>query len=301
VAVWKADLESVMLLALLFWRALSRVNGIQSEYQELARVESAYWSLVSTIEGAEAAGEVTTGAQEPTLNREISLRSISFSYGEAAVLENVSLTIPVGSFTAVMGASGAGKTTIADLIVGLIRPQSGEVYIDEVPLADLNLRAWRSFIGYVPQETILFHDTIYVNIVLANPELTRDDAEESLRAAGAWEFVSSLPQGMHTVVGERGAKLSGGQRQRIAIARALVRRPKLLILDEVTSALDPETERAICDTLEGLKGRVTIFAISHQQALVDVADNVYFLNPADGEVVSKMPKMRRRTVTAELS
>jgi ATP-binding cassette subfamily C protein len=130
-------------------------------------------------------------------------------------------------------------------------------------------------IGYVPQETLLLHDTVLANVTLGDPELSEKDAEQALRAAEAWEFVKAMPQGMHSTVGERGAKLSGGQRQRIAIARALVQKPKLLILDEPASALDPDSEAAICETLAQLRGGITILAISHQPALMKVADRAY--------------------------
>jgi ATP-binding cassette, subfamily C, bacterial len=192
-------------------------------------------------------------------------------------LRNVFLTIPAGGFIALTGPSGAGKTTIADLIIGLFSPQEGQVSIDDVSVTDMSLKAWRSMIGYAPQETIMFHDTIFTNVTLGDPTLSRADAEEALRGAGSWDFVTSLPEGMDWIVGEKGARLSGGQRQRIAIARALVRRPKLLILDEATTALDPKTEAAVCETLEHLRGKVTIIAISHQPALVNAADEVYRL------------------------
>ena len=123
----------------------------------------------------------------------------------------------------------------------------------------------------------LFHDTIYKNISLGDDTLSRADVEAALRSAGAWNFVSGLQSGLDTVIGERGSKLSGGQRQRLALARALVRRPKLLILDEATTALDPETEKAICQTLEQIKGDMTILAISHQPAIMEIADKVYDL------------------------
>ena len=198
------------------------------------------------------------------------------------MLRNASLIIPAGSFTAIMGPSGAGKTAIADLLTGLLRPQQGQIWIDDIPLDQVDLWEWRRTIGYVPQEPFLLHDTALWNVTLGDPELSEADAEAALRAAGAWEFVTELPQGMHSSVGERGTALSGGQRQRIAIARALAHRPKLLILDEVTSALDPENEAAIRRTLQGFRGRLTILAISHQPAVVEAADRIYRIQ--NGEV-----------------
>ncbi len=141
----------------------------------------------------------------------------------------------------------------------------------------------------------LFHDTVLVNVTLSEPRFSRADAEAALRAAEAWEFVANLPEGLDTVAGERGSKFSSGQRQRIAIARALVRKPKLLILDEPTSALDPASEAAICRTLRKLSGDVTIFAVSHQTALVDVADIVYCL--ADG-IVTNVSEQHRTVKSA---
>jgi len=142
-------------------------------------------------------------------------------------------------------------------------------------------------IGYVPQETLLLHDSVLHNITLDDPELSEEDAVEALQGAGAWEFVAGMAQGIHSTVGERGARLSGGQRQRIMIARALVHKPKLLILDEATSALDPENEAAIGRTMGALLGSLTILAISHQTALVNSADRVYRLR--DGGAVLQEP------------
>jgi len=130
----------------------------------------------------------------------------------------------------------------------------------------------------VPQDTILLHDSVLHNVTLGDPELTEADAERALRAAGAWEFVSKLGQGLETIVGERGGKLSGGQRQRIVIARALVNQPRLLILDEATSALDKDSEEAVRQTMETLKGQLSILAISHNRAMVQAADHVYQLS-----------------------
>jgi ATP-binding cassette subfamily C protein len=147
--------------------------------------------------------------------------------------------------------------------------------VDGVPLSQIDIRRWRQMIGYVPQENLLMHATILQNVTLGEAGIGESDVEAAVRAAGAWDFVQQAPKGIHTVVGERGSMLSGGQRQRIAIARALVKRPLLLILDEATTALDPSTEREICATLSLLKGDLTLLAISHQSALMETADRVY--------------------------
>jgi ATP-binding cassette subfamily C protein len=167
---------------------------------------------------------------------------------------------------------------MVDLITGLLRPKTGEVWIDDDPMQSLDLRRWRQMIGYVPQEPLLLHDTVMNNITLGDPEVSESDVEEALRGADAWAFVQDMDKKLHSSVGERGYSLSGGQRQRIAIARALVRGPKLLILDEATSALDQETQSSICATLKKLSGKLTVLAISHRQALIDVADQAYRLD-----------------------
>jgi ATP-binding cassette subfamily C protein len=144
-----------------------------------------------------------------------------------------------------------------------------------VPLDEIDLRSWRRSVGYVPQELVLFHDSIYANVVLGDANIGEADVRRALALAGAWEFVQILPEGMWTGVGPHGAKLSGGQRQRIALARALVGSPRLLILDEATSALDPETERQICANVRKLAGQTTVLAITHRPALLQIADRRY--------------------------
>jgi ATP-binding cassette subfamily C protein len=271
--------SSLLIMAFLFSRLVNQVNVMFRYYQTMLTGESAYWAIRQYIDDSRAAREPTCGRrQPPALAEGIVLENVGFAYHpDAPVLKSVSLTIPSGRFVAIEGPSGCGKTTLSDMIIGLLQPCSGTIRVDGVPLNDVDRMAWRRMIGYVPQEMFLFHDTIYSNITLGDAGLLRADAEEALRASGAWEFVSALPRGIDTVVGERGSKLSGGQRQRIALARALVRKPKLLILDEVTTALDPHTEAAICGTLRGLSGAVTIVAVSHQPAIVRVADRVYRL------------------------
>jgi ATP-binding cassette subfamily C protein len=150
-------------------------------------------------------------------------------------------------------------------------------------LSDVNLNGWRRKIGYVPQETLLFHSTILQNVTLGNSAISRMQAESAVRAAGAWGFVSQLPEGLDRVVGERGTKLSGGQRQRIAIARALAASPDLLILDEPTASLDPSTASEICQTLGDLRGAVTLVVVSHEAAILQAADVAYTVQ--EGEVL----------------
>jgi ATP-binding cassette subfamily C protein len=281
---WKLALPKVLMLVLLLGKVLNSMSRIQNLYQKAATCESAYWSLQKTIRQAGREREVVSGNLPPTLEHGIRLEQIRFAYGNHRVFRNLSLTIPAGSLTTLIGPSGAGKTTILDLITGLLIPQGGELLIDNLPLSQLDLKAWRRLIGYVPQENLLFHDTVLNNVTLGDPELGEADAEYALRAAGAWGFVNNLEQGLYTNVGERGTKLSGGQRQRIMIARALAHRPRLLILDEATSALDPDNALAICDTLRSLRGQLTMLAISHQPMLVNRADRVYRLQ--DGVAVS---------------
>ena len=188
------------------------------------------------------------------------------------------MDVRIGEVAVLTGPSGAGKTTISDLIVGLHSAEAGRVLIDDTPIEDIDLIKWRQMVGFVPQELILFHDTIYANVALGDERLGETEVRAALEAAGAWEFVSEKPEGVMSVVGEKGAKLSGGQRQRIALARALVTNPRLLILDEVSSALDPETERDICRVVRRLAENRAVLAITHRSAFLEIADRIYRLD-----------------------
>lgn len=283
VKIGNQPFSTILVLAFIFYRMVTRFNEVQYRYQKMATLESAFWSLMESIQQAETQAETRPAdGTRPSLEKEIRFEGVHFSYGDKPVLNGVSLTIPAGGFVGIAGHSGAGKTTIADLILGLGQPQDGIVRIDGTPLSRVDLTAWRKMVGYVPQEMFLFHETIYNNIVLGNVSIDREDVVAALRASGAWDFVSQLPEGMDTLIGERGGRISGGERQRIAIAAALVRKPKLLVLDEVTTALDPATEAGICRTLRDLAGTVTIVAISHQPALMDEVGILYRVE--DGRV-----------------
>ncbi len=286
---FKMPLATVMVLVVVLGKMLSQVGKVQKQYQKMVVGESAFWSLRRAIDEARQVEEEIGGGKIPTLEQRIRFSGVGFSYEGHKVFDGLDLDIPAGSLTTLIGPSGAGKTTIIDLIIGLLQPDTGTILIDGAPLPELDIKAWRRMIGYVPQETLLLHDTILHNVTLGDPELTEADAEQALRAAGAWDFVAALPEGMHSSVGERGGRLSGGQRQRIIIARALVHHPRLLILDEATSALDPASEAAIRNTMERLRGELTILAISHQTALVEAADRIYRLEGGKATLLEETP------------
>ena len=284
--IWALSLPEVMVMVFLLTRILGLLNKTQRRHQQLAAQESAYWALRKAAEDARAEAERATGTLQPTLQKGITLQHVKFDYGHKTIFKDLNIEIPINSFTAVMGPSGVGKSTLLDLLCGLTEPQAGEIQIDGISLHDINLRQWRHMIGYVSQDTILLHDTVMNNILVGEPSLTAEDAEHALRQAGAWDFVSALPEGLQTLVGERGGLLSGGQRQRIAIARALAHNPAFLILDEPTSALDPESERTICETLQKLSQNLTIVAVSHQPAVINAADRVFILSNGEAELLS---------------
>ncbi len=275
--------NTVIVMGLIILQVVKNMAKIQRYYQKVVILESPYYAISGLIEEAAGAREAPHGGRRPSFEGEgCRFRDVSFSFGSKPVLKGLDLQVPVGGLTVLAGASGAGKTSITDLLIGLYEPDEGEILIDGVPLRDLDLSQWRRMVGYVSQDLNLLHDTVLNNITLGDRAVTEEDAKAALEAVDAWSFVQSLPAGLETQVGEKGSQISGGQRQRIALARALAARPKLLILDEATSALDGDTERELCAALRALAGSHTILAISHRPRLMEVADRVYHL--ADGRV-----------------
>jgi len=272
--------SKLLVVLYLFYRMMSYFSEIQQAFQNVYRCRGVYESLMEKIEGAESQ-RANSGSGTVIFDNEISAADVNYAYGDREVLTGASFTIKAGEFVAITGPTGAGKTTIVDLVSGLIEPAKGQVSIDGVELSKLDLLAWRQLIGYVPQEVFLFNDTISANLTLGE-DISEDSQWEALRLAGIEGHVRSLADGLDTPIGEHGRALSGGQRQRVMIARALVRNPKLLILDEATTGLDTKTEKEIIDSLVDLKGRVTILAISHQPGLREAADLV--LHMKDGRI-----------------
>jgi len=282
---------SLLLLLLVCGRLVPRIASVQSSFLLTARTLPAAEAVQGLLDELEAAAESPerTPSAPLALMRSIELRDVTYRYPGAAspALRDVTLTIPAGRVTALVGSSGAGKSTLADLVLLLATAEQGALVVDGEPLVAERRDAWRASVGYVPQETHLFHDTIRENVRWVAPNASDAEVLDALRMAGASALLARLPNGLDTKIGDRGTLLSGGERQRLALARALLRRPRLLVLDEATSALDPESERAIRQTIASLTPAVTVLTITHRLTTARQADHVVVLD--QGAVVAEGP------------
>jgi ATP-binding cassette subfamily C protein len=282
VMVFHLPTAAILLLLFIFSRLVPRLVSLQQTLQEILSTIPALEKIEGLIAKCESAPERSSVEQRPiSIEHEIDMSDVSFSYdGGSGPLQiaSVSLRIPAGKTSAIVGASGAGKSTLADMLLGLIRPVKGSVTVDGVPLDDSHLASWRAQIGYVTQDTFLFNDTIRFNLDWASPGASEAEMMRALENAAAADYVSRLPQGLDTVIGERGVRLSGGERQRLSLARALLRQPKLLVLDEATSALDSENEEKIYRAIANLHGAMTIVVITHRLSTIRNADLIHVLD-----------------------
>lgn len=220
------------------------------------------------------------------INSDIVFDNVSFYYEKGkTIVKDMSITFKKGQITAIYGDSGSGKSTIADLILGLYQPTKGFIQLNQHNLIDIDETSWRNRIGFISQDNYLFHDSIFENIKVGNPSATMDEVIISLQRAQAYEFVNNLPNGFETKVGDRGMLLSGGQKQRIAIARAMIRDPDILIFDEATSALDIDTEIRLMDTIYNLSKDKTVIIITHKRDILKKVDNIYKIE--NGSLIQK--------------
>ncbi len=279
---------ALLLMVFVFARLLPRFSVMQQQFQQMANALPAFRSVMATQARLDAAREFPApGVVKPIrLAGSIRFDRVSFSYdgdSENRVVNEVDFVVPARTTVAIVGPSGSGKTTIADLLMGLLTPAGGEILLDGEPLRGELVHHWRGSIGYVPQETFLFNDTVRANLLWAKRDASEDELLEAVRMAVADAFVSALPQGLDTVLGDRGVRLSGGERQRIALARALLRKPTLLLLDEATSSLDMENERRIQDAIDVLHGELTMVVIAHRLSTIRRADKIVVIE--EGRVV----------------
>jgi ATP-binding cassette subfamily C protein len=291
--VLKMQLAEVLVMLFLLARVIGFLSKSQKAYQQVVVRESAYWSIVSAIGAAQSNQEDARGTVKVKLSQELRFDDVSFAHeGGRRILDRQSVSIPSHALTVIVGPSGAGKTTMIDLVVGLLQPVGGRILVDGTPLADIDLRDWRGQIGYVPQDTMMVDESVVYNLTLgeAVPEA---EVRQALEDADALDFVLAMPDGWNTPVGQGGSRLSGGQRQRLAIARALIHHPRLLILDEATSNLDQESQTAVIDTVRHLKGKLTILAVAHQERLIQAADHILRLEDGRLERIDAMPEPAR--------
>jgi ATP-binding cassette, subfamily B, bacterial MsbA len=283
----KSSLPRLLTFIFILYRLQPQVKQLDATRVSLITLSSAVDDVMSLLDDADKPYIRSGNISLKKLKKGIYFESVSFAYNatEKPAVQDISLFIPQGKTTAIVGPSGAGKSTIIGLICRFYNLEIGEIYIDDYPLEELNLRDWREQIAIVSQDVHMFSTTILENIAYGRLDATEEEVIAAAKLANAHQFISELPQGYDTKVGDRGVRLSGGQRQRIALARAIVRNPEMLILDEATNALDSISEHLIQEALNTLSDNRTVIVIAHRLATIEQADNIIVLNA--GKVVEQ--------------
>lgn len=279
--VLKIPTAALLILIFIFIRMIPKFSTIQQNYQYFINMLPSFANVMEIKERCEKESEIEPVKHDKIeMFNEIRLKNVSFAYARDLsnpTICDINLVIPTGKTTAIIGPSGAGKSTIADMIIGLITPTNGCIMVDDNDLNPENIINWRNQIGYVAQDPFLFNDTIRNNLLAANSNADEQDIKKVLQMAAAEKIISKLKDGLETVVGDRGVKLSGGEKQRLSLARALLSKPSLLILDEATSNLDSENEELIQNSIEKLHGKMTILIVAHRLSALKKADNIYLI------------------------
>lgn len=287
VKAFHAQGEQLLLIILIFSRLWPRFIAIQSNFEQIAATLPACQAVTKLIEDCSKEQEFKPVNALPLIGKpQIECKDVYFRYKkDSYTLKDINLTILPNQMTAIVGPSGAGKSTLIDLLMGLNSPERGEVLVNGHPLKDELLLSLRQAISYVPQDSFLFNTSVRENLLTVNTQASERELWEALEFAMADQFVGNLPQGLDTVIGDRGMKISGGERQRLVLARAILKKPALLILDEATSALDTNNENKIKESIDRLKGKVTIVVVAHRLSTIQAADQVLVLE--EGKVIQK--------------
>lgn len=293
--VWQAPVPELLTLILVFGRLIPLFASAQQQYYQWLHALPALLETDRLLAQCEQAAEPSAASIQALgpVQTSICLEHVTVQYADRTkpALDDISICFPARTTTAIMGASGAGKSTLADVLMGLLVADKGRLQIDGEPVQGIERLRWRRSVAYVPQETFLFNDTIRNNLLWGNLQASDLDLRLALQRAAA-DFVFSLPQGLDTPVGDGGIRLSGGERQRLALARALLKKPSLLILDEATSALDKDNERRIRQAVESLHGDLTVVIIGHRLATLHHADQVLVLNEGRVKVLGSWEQVQ---------
>ena len=268
----------------LFTQIITPVSNISSAFADYKRGEAALDRIQDFLAIEDQVEDRPDAMPVPGFHQEIAFQDVSFAYADTDVLHNINLTIPKGKTVALVGSSGAGKTTLADLLMRFYDVTGGQLLLDGIPVDRYRVSDYRGLFALVSQDVMLFHDTIYRNITLGC-EATMDEVVEATKAANIYDFVMSLPDGFDHIVGDRGVALSGGQRQRVSIARAVLRKAPILVLDEATSAMDTESERLVQQSVDALSKQRTVVVIAHRLSTIRHADCICVL---DGGQIAEM-------------
>jgi ATP-binding cassette subfamily C protein len=269
--------SDIIVALALFGRLFPRLTTVQSQLHALNTHVHSLGTINSLQTAAEAAAERQDGSRDRlkiTQPSTLAVRNLQIRFGDRVVLEDINLTLGIPGLLAVVGRSGAGKSSLVHALLGLVEPSAGSIRLAGYDLASAPLGAWRRAIGYVPQETTLFHASIRDNLTLVNAGASEAEIRTAARRAHALDFINLLQDGFNTVIGDQGVKLSGGQRQRLGIARALLMNPGLLVMDEAMSALDNESEGELLCTLEELREQVGILLVAHRLGAARIADTI---------------------------
>ncbi len=283
----KVETDRLVVLVYVFARLWPVFSGFQGRIQSINSCVPAYEKLIEAMREMQPETDVAETDEDFSRWREIRFDNVHFAYrnSDEETLRGVSFSLERGEKLALLGRNGAGKTTAVNLLLGFLLPQSGAILVDGKPLEAACIRAWRTQVGYVPQDPLILNASVRENLTRFHPNATEDELIAALRKAMAWGFVSRLPDGLDTVLGDRGVRLSGGERQRIVLARVLLGHPSLIVLDEATSALDYESEMAFHDAIASFGKDAAVVLIAHHGATIAMADSAVVLEK--GSVVEQ--------------